>query len=161
MASSRDDGSSSSNNNNNYDDALTHLEMLCRMAEMNLALIVAEHDVDLSTAHSSNTIYVLELDAGERAAGGRVAGFGSRRFKMVHCFRLEGGRCVERYHEGYNYTCTGTGTGTGGGAGADSDVEIGYIARLPVRLSDGSEVMASCSIDAYTVSLLNSKFGIV
>lgn len=130
-----------------YAGALADLEMLLRRAEMNLALIVAEHEMDLSSDSSSvkgsnNTIYVLELDTESSAAGGRVAGFGSRRFKMVHCFKLEDGMCIKM----------------GSVELDDEDIDVEYVTRLPIRLGDGSEVMASCSIDPYTVRLLNSRF---
>ncbi|MEM4364654.1 MAG: hypothetical protein QXJ44_01940 [Candidatus Nitrosocaldus sp.] len=145
-----------SDNNN-----LAYLEMLCKRAEMNLALIVAEHDIDLSVKGKSNTIYILELDTGSNttatatAAGGRVGGFGSRRFKIVHIFRLEDGRCVKIKSIELE-----------GDDDNSSREEIdaivgGYVVRLPIRLSDGREVMVSCLIDQYAVSQLNSRFGIM
>ncbi|MEM3124209.1 MAG: hypothetical protein QXM95_00155 [Candidatus Nitrosocaldus sp.] len=141
------------------DNNLAYLEMLCKRAEMNLALIVAEHDIDLSVKGKSNTIYILELDTGSNttatAAGGRVGGFGSRRFKIVHIFRLEDGRCVKIKSIELE-----------GDDNNSSREEIdaivgGYVVRLPIRLSDGREVMVSCLIDQYAVNQLNSRFGIM
>lgn len=136
--------------NNN---TLEYLETLCKRAEMNLALIVAgDDDIDLSIKGKSNTIYILELDTGSSVAGGRVGGFGSRRFKMIHLFRLEDGGCVKMKSiklEGDDEE------------EIDAVVAGGYVVRLPIRLSDGREVMASCLIDQYAVRLLNSRFGIV
>ncbi|GBC74183.1 hypothetical protein HRbin05_00217 [archaeon HR05] len=138
--------------NNN---TLAYLETLCKRAEMNLALIVAgDDDIDLSIKGKSNTIYILELDTGSSVAGGRVGGFGSRRFKMIHLFRLEDGRCVKmksiKLEGDYDDE-----------EEIDAVVAGGYVVRLPIRLSDGREVMASCLIDQYAVRLLNSRFGIV
>lgn len=135
------------------DDALAYLEMLCKRAEMNLALIVADDDIDLSVKGKSNTIYILELDTGSNVAGGRVGGFGSRRFKMIHLFRLEDERCVKMKSielEGDDKEEVDAVVGGGGG----------YVVRLPIRF-DGREVMASCLIDQYAVRLLNSRFGVV
>ncbi|MEM4611190.1 MAG: hypothetical protein QXS95_00410 [Candidatus Nitrosocaldus sp.] len=141
------------------DNNLAYLEMLCKRAEMNLALIVAEHDIDLSVKGKSNTIYILELDTGSNtttatAAGGRVGGFGSRRFKIVHIFRLEDGRCVKIKSIELE--------GDDDNSREEIDAIVGgYVVRLPIRLSDGREVMVSCLIDQYAVSQLNSRFGIM
>ncbi|MEM0029681.1 MAG: hypothetical protein QW572_06205 [Candidatus Nitrosocaldus sp.] len=145
---------------NSTGDALAHLEMLIKKAEMNLALlVVAEHDdIDLSSLESykgkSSTIYILELDTDSSAAGGRVGGFGSRRFKRIHIFRLEDGRCVRMKSIALD--------DDDGDYGDDGGIDVGgYVVRLPIRLSDGREVMVSCSIDQYAVRLLNSRFGIM
>ncbi|MEM1950733.1 MAG: hypothetical protein QXE95_05735 [Candidatus Nitrosocaldus sp.] len=140
------------------DNNLAYLEMLCKRAEMNLALIVAEHDIDLSVKGKSNTIYILELDTGSNttatAAGGRVGGFGSRRFKIVHIFRLEDGRCVKIKSIELE--------GDDDNSREEIDAIVGgYVVRLPIRLSDGREVMVSCLIDQYAVNQLNSRFGIM
>ncbi|GBC73561.1 hypothetical protein HRbin04_00964 [archaeon HR04] len=141
--------------NNN---ALAYLERLFKKAEMNLAIIVVDgndiNDIDLSIKGKSNTIYILELDTGSSVAGGRVGGFGSRRFKIIHLFRLEDGRCVKMKSielEGDDDKEEVDAVVGGGG---------GYVVRLPIRF-DGREVMASCLIDQYAVRLLNSRFGIV
>ncbi|MFN4337150.1 MAG: hypothetical protein ACK4FV_06180 [Candidatus Nitrosocaldus sp.] len=144
------DGEEGKSRSSNAEDALTHMEMLIKKAEMNLALLVAEHDIDLSSLESykgkSSAIYILELDTDTNAAGGRVGGFGSRRFKRIHIFRLEDGRCViEKSIE----------------LDDKEEIDVGYVVRLPIRLSDGREVMVSCSIDHYTVRLFNSRFGLM
>ncbi len=134
-------------------DALTALEMLMKKAEMNLALLVAEHEIDLSSIKSYKGestpiyLYILELDTDANAAGGRVGGFGSRRFKRIHIFRIEDGRCVMEKSIELDEEAI--------------DLDLGYVVRLPIRLSDGREVMASCSIDNYTVRLLNARFGLM
>lgn len=54
---------------------------------------VVERAVDLRDLAGRNTIYVLQLPDGSRAAGGRGGGFGERRIVRLYHFELGAGSC--------------------------------------------------------------------
>ena len=56
---------------------------------------VTEKPVDLRDLNTPNTIYILQLPEGSRAAGGRGGGFGERRIIKLFQFRLGGGTCTK------------------------------------------------------------------
>ncbi len=116
--------------------------LLKEKAEINLALLVSENDIHLNS-NQNNKIYVLEVDAGGHAAGGRGGGFGQRRFKKIYGFQCENGMCKKIVETTENL----------------EDLDSGYVVRLPITLPDGKEVMASCSIDSQLVQEYNRKFG--
>lgn len=116
--------------------------LLNQKAEINLALIVCENDIHLNSTNQKNRIYVLEVDAGGHAAGGRGGGFGQRKFKKVYGFEYENGSCAKFLETGENL----------------EDLDSGYVVRLPITLPDGKEIMASCSIDSQLVQEYNRKF---
>lgn len=115
--------------------------LLKEKAEINLALVVSENDIHLN-ANQKNKIYVLEVDAGGHAAGGRGGGFGQRKFKKVYGFEYENGVCKKILETTENL----------------EDLDSGYVVRLPITLPDGKEIMASCSIDSQLVQEYNRKF---
>lgn len=116
--------------------------LLNEKAEINLALIVAESDLRLDSNNQKNRIYILEVDAGGHAAGGRGGGFGQRRFKKVYGFDYVNGICKK-----FLETCENI-----------EDLDSGYVVRLPITLPDGKEIMGSCSIDSQLVQEYNRKF---
>jgi len=116
--------------------------LLNQKAEINLALIVCENDIHLNLKNQRNRIYVLEVDAGGHAAGGRGGGFGQRKFKKVYGFEYENGSCSKFLETGENL----------------EDLDSGYVVRLPITLPDGKEIMGSCSIDSQLVQEYNRKF---
>jgi hypothetical protein len=115
--------------------------LLKEKAEINLALLVSENDIHLNL-NQKNRIYVLEVDAGGHAAGGRGGGFGQRRFKKVYGFEYENGSCRKFLETSENL----------------DDLDSGYVVRLPITLPDGKEIMASCSIDTQHVQEYDAKF---
>lgn len=118
--------------------------LLNQKAEINLALIVCENDIHLNSKNQKNRIYVLEVDAGSHAAGGRGGGFGQRKFKKVYGFEYENGNCRKFLETDENL----------------EELDSGYVVRLPITLPDGKEIMASCSIDSQLVQEYNRKFEI-
>ncbi len=118
--------------------------LLKEKAEINLALLVSENDIHLNARNHKNRIYVLEVDAGGHAAGGRGGGFGQRRFRKVYGFDNEDGNCKKLLETTENL----------------DDLDSGYVVRLPITLPDGKEIMASCSIDSQLVQEYNRKFNI-
>jgi hypothetical protein len=125
---------------------VSELEELSRIlsekAEINLILLVAEKDINLKS-NARNRIYILEVESGGHAAGGRGGGFGQRRFSRVYGFDLQDGMCKKILETSENV----------------EDLDSGYVVRLPVTLADGREIMASCSIDATVVQECNRRFG--
>ncbi|MGH9877972.1 MAG: hypothetical protein ACRD5H_10065, partial [Nitrososphaerales archaeon] len=109
--------------------------LLKEKAEINLALLVSENDIRLNSRNHKNRLYVLEVDAGGHAAGGRGGGFGQRKFKKVYGFDCENGSCSKFLETSDNI----------------EDLDSGYVVRLPITLPDGNEIMASCSIDSQLV----------
>ncbi|MFY3741010.1 MAG: hypothetical protein HMLIMOIP_001457 [Candidatus Nitrosomirales archaeon] len=116
--------------------------LLNQKAEINLALIVSANEIHLNSKNQQNRIYVLEVDAGGHAAGGRGGGFGQRKFKKVYGFEYENGSCSKFLETGENL----------------EDLDSGYVVRLPITLPDGKEIMASCSVDSQLVQEYNRKF---
>ena len=116
--------------------------LLNEKAEINLLLVVSENDIYLNSKNQKNTIYILEIDAGGHAAGGRGAGFGQRKFKKVYGFEYENGICKKILETTENL----------------EDLDSGYVVRLPITLPDGKEIMASCSIDSQLVQEYNRRF---
>jgi len=117
--------------------------LLKEKAEINLVLLVSENDIHLNAKNQKNRIYVLEVDAGGHAAGGRGGGFGQRRFKKVYGFEYEHGICKKFLETTENL----------------EDLDSGYVVRLPITLPEGKEIMASCSVDSQLVQEYNRKFG--
>lgn len=117
---------------------MNEFEELIKKGEMNLTLVIAEDELD----SKDNTIYILEVDTNTNAAGGRGAGFGSRRFKKIHGFKIKDGN-VEKIVE----------------SNAINDIDVGYVIRLPIEIN-GEEIVVSCSIDPEMISILNQRFKI-
>ncbi|MEM3002322.1 MAG: hypothetical protein QXK74_06890 [Candidatus Nitrosocaldaceae archaeon] len=113
---------------------------LIKRSEMNLTLIIASTEPNLDY---NNILYILEIDAESKAAGGRSAGFGSRRFKKIHGFHIKGKEWRKIVESD------------------DVDwIEVSYVLRLPIILHNGFEAMASCSIDPDLIDILNKRFNI-
>jgi hypothetical protein len=58
-------------------------------------VFVAEKPIDLRDLATSNTVYVLQLPDGSRAAGGRGGGFGERRIVKLYHFEYATGTCTK------------------------------------------------------------------
>lgn len=114
---------------------MNELDELLKRGEMNQTLVIARDDLD----SANNIIYVLEVDMGSNAAGGRGGGFGSRRFKKIHGFRINDS--IEKFVESDDV----------------DDIDVGYVIRLPIMV-DGEEIMVSCSIDPDMIDMLNARF---
>ncbi len=115
--------------------------LLSEKAETNRVLLVARNDINLNSK-AQNTIYVLEVEEGGRAAGGRGAGFGQRRFGKIYGFEYKDGTCRKVIETTENV----------------GDLDSGYVVRLPVTLPDGREIMASCSINPQLVQEYDQRF---
>ena len=73
---------------------MTPLEELATLlAEKGRRIVVAENPVDLKLLQGQNSVYVLQLPEGSRAAGGRAGGFGERRIEKLYAFHYENGSC--------------------------------------------------------------------
>jgi hypothetical protein len=116
--------------------------LLKEKAEINLVLLVSENDIHLNAKNQKNRIYILEVEAGGHAAGGRGGGFGQRTFKKVYGFEYENGICKKILETSENL----------------EDLDSGYVVRLPITLPDGKEIMASCSVDPLLVQEYDRKF---
>jgi len=117
-------------------------KILSEKAEINLVLVIAEKDIRLDSKGQQNRIYILEVEAGGHAAGGRGGGFGQRRFKKVYGFDYQDGNCKKILET----------------ADELDELDSGYVVRLPITLPDGKEIMASCSIDPQLVQEYNRRF---
>jgi hypothetical protein len=118
------------------------LTLLKERAENNLALVASDRAVNLNSKQDENRIYILEVDTSTHAAGGRGGGFGQRRFSKVYGFDYHNGQCKKILETSENL----------------DDLDSGYVVRMPIRLPDGEEIMASCSIDSTLVQEYNKKF---
>ena len=118
------------------------ITLLQEKAETNLVLIVSDNDIDLNSKEKKNRIYILEVDAGAHAAGGRGGGFGQRRFKKVYGFNYQNGFCNKILETSQDL----------------DELDPGSVVRMPITLPDGKEIMASCSIDSSLVQEYNRKF---
>ncbi|MFQ5940310.1 MAG: hypothetical protein ACE5KA_01235 [Nitrososphaerales archaeon] len=118
------------------------LAILKEKAEINLVLVVADNEISLNLNEASNRIYLLEVDSGGHAAGGRGGGFGQRKFKKVHCFDFQNGICKKILETSENL----------------DDLDSGYVVRMPIALPDGKEIMASCSINSMLIKEYNRRF---
>ena len=118
------------------------LALLREKAETNLVLVVSDNEINLNSKEGKNRIYILEVDAGGHAAGGRGGGFSQRKFKKVYGFDYQDGICKKILETNENL----------------DDLDSGYVVRLPIILTDGKEIMASCSIDSQLVQEYSRKF---
>ncbi len=112
------------------------LEELLKRSEMNLTLVIAEEEL----SNANNTIYILEVDTNNNAAGGRGGGFGSRRFKRIYGFKIKD-KISKKIVESDDV----------------DGIDIGYVTRLPVMVND-EEIMISCSIDTDMICILNERY---
>jgi len=116
--------------------------LLSEKAEINLVLVVADNDIHLHSKDMQNRIYILEVETGGHAAGGRGGGFGQRRFRRICGFDCKDGTCKKILETTDNL----------------DDLDSGYVVRMPLTLHDGREIMASCSIDSQLVQEYNRRF---
>jgi len=116
--------------------------ILSEKAEINMVLVVSDNEIYLNSKDLKSRIYVLEVDAGGHAAGGRGGGFGQRKFKKVYGFDWQDGICKKILETTDNL----------------DDLDSGYVVRMPVTLPDGKEIIASCSIDSQLVQEYNRRF---
>ncbi len=117
---------------------MDELYQLLKKGEMNLTLVIAEDEL----ANVDNTIYILEVDMDSSAAGGRGGGFGSRRFKKIHGFKIKD-KISKKIVESDDV----------------ANIDIGYVMRLPIMINN-EEIMISCSIDPDMIYMLNTRFNI-
>lgn len=115
---------------------MQELDQLLKKSEMNLTLVIAEDELD----SKNNTIYVLEVDTNSNAAGGRGGGFGARKFKKIHGFKINN-NIIKKMVESNDV----------------DDIDVGYVIRLPTKVND-EEIMISCSIDPDMIDILNKKY---
>ena len=91
-------------------------------------VVIAQSDVDLRTLAGENKIFLLKINEGSGAAGGRSGGFGQRSLAVVKLFRYANGLCEKLFETDDEAKL--------------SDFEIPYhVARIPFTLADGTEKM--------------------
>ena len=108
-------------------------------------MVVASFDVHLEIESAINTIFLLELSAGQNAAGGRFGGFGQRGLDRVLSFTNTGGawrKEIEIF-----------------GSENLVDFEPPYhAAAMPITLGDGTEIIVAGVVDDNLVVAYNSRF---
>lgn len=109
-------------------------------------IIIAQHDVDLSSLSGENNLFLLKMTEGSLAAGGRGGGFGERRVVKVVQFRCRDG-AYEKVFETTDEAKV-------------SEFEIPYyVARMPVILRDGTESMGYGVVEPELVRQFAVKAG--
>jgi len=92
------------------------------------AIVVSDRDVDLKDISKDNRIFVLCMVQGSLAAGGRGGGIGERTVSVVSFFKVVSGKVEKVY-------------------GTEEREKIErfeipfYVARIPMTLRDGTEMM--------------------
>src|SRR5207247_8670705 len=77
---------------------MTPLEELTKLlVEKGRKILVAENPVDLQNLQGGNSVYILQLPEGSRAAGGRAGGFGERRLEKLYAFHYANGACYKLF----------------------------------------------------------------
>ena len=103
------------------------------------AIVIAQRDVDLKSLPGENLLFVLKMAEGSLAAGGRGGGFGERRVVRVALFRYQNGACEKPFD-------------------SHDDARVQkfevpfHVARMPLTLPDGNEVMGYGVIDPELVA---------
>ncbi len=109
------------------------------------ALAVASRDIHLEDEFAPNTIYLLELQEGQNAAGGRFGGFGQRGISRIVSFTNTAGAWRKEVDITESEQL--------------KDFEPPYhSAAMPLTLRDGKEVMVAGVIDEILVEDYNRKF---
>ena len=73
-------------------------ELVFLLNENGRRIFVAEDTIDLSTAHGSNCVYVLELPGASLGkVGGRVGGIGERKLSKLLCFQQHDGKWTKAF----------------------------------------------------------------
>ncbi len=100
----------------------------------------------MSAAQIDNELFILQMLEGSHAAGGRGGGFGERRVVKVMLFRSSGGSWEKLYETEDEAKV--------------SEFEIPYyVARIPIRLADGTEAMGYGVVEPELVQKMSSKTG--
>ncbi|MDV3244950.1 MAG: hypothetical protein LYZ66_07265 [Nitrososphaerales archaeon] len=127
---------------------MTPLEELSELLSgRSRAIAIASRDLDLNAQPVENDIFVLQMPQGSLAAGGRGGGFGERRVVKVLLFRLAQGGCQKLFETEDESKL--------------SEFEIPYyVARVPVRLMDGTETMGYGVVEPELVQRFLTKTGL-
>jgi len=126
---------------------LTPLEELSRLLSgQSRAIVIASKDVDLGSAQDANDVFVLQMPHGSLAAGGRGGGLGERRVIKVFLFRCSHGSWDKVYETEDEAKL--------------SEFEIPFhVARIPIRLADGTESMGYGVVEPELVGQMLAKAG--
>ncbi len=116
---------------------MNELKELLKRSESNLSIVIAMEDLD----NPNNIIYILDIDDSSNSAGGRVGGFGYRKFKKIHAFKIIDNKPIKVLEDNID------------------DIDISYVTRLPISI-DNEEYMISCSIDSNLINLLNERYNL-
>lgn len=119
------------------------ITLLKEKAANRLALVIADSDIYLNSS-TVMCIYILELEA-SNAAGGRGAGYGSRKVTKIHSFACKNDVWVKKAMIN------------------DKGILEGfepphYVSLLPLTLHDGSEIVVYGAIDPSLVAEYDRKF---
>ncbi|MEE8186199.1 MAG: hypothetical protein V3T99_00880 [Nitrososphaerales archaeon] len=127
-------------------DAFLELqEIILDKGSSRRALAVASRDIHLENELALNTIYLIELQEGQNAAGGRFGGFGQRGVSRIISFTNISGA----WRKEVEMT----------GSEQLKDFEPPYhAAAMPLTLPDGKEVMVAGVIDETLVEDYNRRF---
>lgn len=107
-------------------------------------VVLAQRDVDLQSIAAENNLFLLRLAEGSLAAGGRGGGFGERRVVNVSLYRYSEGAC-EKLFETED-------------AAKVAEFEVPYhVARMPMTLRDGTEIMGYGVVDPELVGQFAAK----
>lgn len=101
-------------------------------------IVVSERDLDLTQAPADNQAFLLKMAEGSLAAGGRGGGFGERRLVRVLRFRKSSGTWEKLFDSEEE------------GVVARFEVPY-YVARVPMTMADGSEVVGYGVVDPQLV----------
>jgi hypothetical protein len=116
---------------------LNELKELLKRSESNLSIVIAMKDLN----DPNNIIYILDIDDSSNSAGGRIGGFGYRKFKKIYAFKVIDNKPIKILEDNID------------------DIDIPYVARLPISI-DNEEYMISCSIDSNLINLLNKRYNL-
>ncbi len=116
---------------------MDQLKELLKKSELNLSIVIAREDL----ANPNNIIYILELDNSSSTGGGRIGGFGYRRFRKIYAFKVIDNKREKVLEDNID------------------NIDLPYITRLPITI-DNEEFMISCAVDPTLVNLLNKEYEI-
>ncbi len=107
-------------------------------------IVIAEDDVNLKSLQGKNTLFLLKVAEGSRAAGGRSGGLGERRVVGVTEFRYKDGDCEKLFETSDEAKLL--------------EFEVPhYVTRMPMTLRDGTESVGYGVVDRELVSSFAEK----
>jgi hypothetical protein len=110
------------------------------------AIVISDKELDFRPGSGDFRFFLLKIGEGSLAAGGRGGGFGERKVTAVLCFGRKEGAWSKLLE-------------AKGDQAAGFDVPY-YVSRLPMILSDGTEVMGYGVVDPDLVRDMMSRAGI-